>query len=439
MDQLSKERTFVNGDDGRVGILMGGGPAPGINSAISAATIEAVNHGYEVIGILDGFSHLMKGRTDMILPLAIADVAQIHHRGGSIIRTSRENPTRRTEYLENTVSALEQLGISYLVTIGGDDTAFSASEVSRHAGSRIRVAHIPKTIDNDLPLPGNMPTFGYETARHLGTELVRNLIEDFRTTNRWYFVTAMGRAAGHLALGIGKAAAATLTIIPEEFPGDRISLREVCDILETAILKRRVMGKERGLAVVAEGVAEKFDPLELVDIPGVEVSRDQHGHLRLGDIQLEKALRREIQRRFAARGDDLAIIDSNVGYELRSYPPIPFDIDYTRSLGYGAARFLLTGLDGKSTDNGGLICLVDGRIEALPFSQLRDPATGRTRVRTVDIEGHGYRVARKYMIRLEKADLANPEMLRRLAAEARMSTDDFVRRFGGVVELAGAV
>ena len=428
----------MNGDDGRVGILMGGGPAPGINSAISAATIEAVNQGYEVVGILDGFSHLMEGRTDMVLPLEIADVAQIHHRGGSVIRTSRANPTRRPEHLENTVSALGQLGISYLVTIGGDDTAFSASEVSKRAGNRIKVAHIPKTIDNDLPLPGDMPTFGYETARHLGTELVRNLIEDFRTTNRWYFVTAMGRAAGHLALGIGKAAAATLTIIPEEFPGDRISLSQVCDVLETAILKRRVMGKDRGLAVVAEGVAEKFDPTELASIPGVEVSRDQHGHLRLGDIQLEKALKREIQRRFSCRGETLQIVDSSVGYELRSYPPIPFDIDYTRSLGYGAAKFLLTGLDQASDPSDGLICLVDGRIQALPFSQLRDPSTGRTKVRTVDIHGDGYRIARKYMIRLEKSDLADPDMCRKLAKEAGMSPDAFGDRYSGVVELAGA-
>ena len=424
----------MNVHDGRVGILMGGGPAPGINSAISAATIESVNRGREVVGILDGFSHLMKGRTDMTLPLGIADVSQIHHRGGSIIRTSRDNPTRRAADLQATVSSLERLGISYLVTIGGDDTAFSASEVSRHAGHRIRVAHIPKTIDNDLPLPGNMPTFGYETARHLGTELVRNLIEDFRTTNRWYFVTAMGRAAGHLALGIGKAAAATLTIIPEEFPDDRVSVRQVCDVLETAIFKRRVMGKERGLAVVAEGVAEKFDPEELAEIPGVEVSRDQHGHLRLGDIQLEKTLRREIQRRFATRGENLAIIDSNVGYELRSYPPIPFDIDYTRSLGYGAANFLLNG----SGNDGGLICLVDGQIEVMPFGQLRDPQTGRTRVRRVDINGDGYRVARRYMIRLEKADLMNPSMLRDLAQHAGLSSEGFVQRYSGVVELAGA-
>ena len=391
-----------------------------------------------MVGILDGFSHLMEGRIDMVLPLGIADVAQIHHRGGSILRTSRANPTRRPEHLQNTVASLERLRVSYLVTIGGDDTAFSASEVSKQAENRIRVAHIPKTIDNDLPLPGDMPTFGYETARHLGTELVRNLIEDFRTTNRWYFVTAMGRAAGHLALGIGKAAAATLTIIPEEFPGDRISLSQVCDVLETAIIKRRVMGKDRGLAVVAEGVAERFDLEELQNIPGVEVSRDQHGHLRLGDIQLEKALRREIQRRFASRGENLQIVDSNVGYELRSYPPIPFDIDYTRSLGYGAARFLLTGLDNNAESTGGLICLVDGRIKALPFSQLRDTSTGRTKVRKVDINGDGYRIARKYMIRLEKSDLEDLEMRCKLAREVGMSPDAFAARYSGVVELAGA-
>ena len=135
----------MDGDRGRVGILMGGGPAPGINSAISSAAIEAVNLGHEVLGILDGFSHLMNGRTDMTIPLSISDVSQIHHRGGSIIRTSRQNPTRSAEHLDNTISALERLGISYLITIGGDDTAFSASEVSRRAGRHVRVAHIPKT------------------------------------------------------------------------------------------------------------------------------------------------------------------------------------------------------------------------------------------------------------------------------------------------------
>ncbi len=423
----------MNADDNRVGILMGGGPAPGINSVISSATIEAIRLGCEVIGILDGFSHLMEGRADMVTPLTTADVSHIHNRGGSIIRTSRANPTRHAEHLGNIISTLRQLGIRHLITLGGDDTAFSASEVARHSGGRIRVAHIPKTIDNDLPLPGAMPTFGYETARQLGTELVHNLIEDSSTTNRWYFVTAMGRAAGHLALGIGKSAAATLTIIPEEFTADKITVGDVCDVLETAILKQRVMGKRYGLAVVAEGVAEKFDLEELKDIPGLEISRDQHGHLRLGDIQLEKVLSREIQRRFADRGESMAIIDANVGYELRSSPPIPFDIDYTRSLGYGAARFLLAD-DGIN----GMVCIVEGQIRILPFDTLRDPETGRIRVRTVDIAGDYYRSARSSMIRLEKSDLANEEIRCKLAEVSGMSPEGFVRRFSGVTNLAGS-
>ena len=429
----------MNRQRGRVGILMGGGPAPGINSAISSVTIEAANSGYEVVGILDGFSHLMEGRTDMVRPLNIADVSQIHYRGGSIIRTSRANPTRRAEHLQNTLDSLRRLNVSYLATIGGDDTAFSASEVARLAEGEIKVAHIPKTIDNDLPLPDGMPTFGYETARHLGTEIVRNLIEDFRSTNRWYIVIAMGRAAGHLALGIGKAAGATLTIIPEEFTSERIGVSDVCDVLETAILKRRVMGKDRGLAVIAEGVAEKFDPEEIASYPGVEVSQDQHGHIRLGEIQLEKILKRAVQKRFEDRGETLPIIDSAVGYELRSYAPIPFDIDYTRSLGFGAARALLSEPSERYPAQGGLICLVGGDIRVMPFDQLRDPTTGRTRVRAVDVKGESYLVARKYMIRLEKSDLEDYEMKSRLAGETGMTPDEFGDRFGKVVELAGAV
>ena len=429
----------MNRQRGRVGILMGGGPAPGINSAISSVTIEAANRGYEVVGIYDGFSHLMEARTDMVRPLKIEDVSQIHYRGGSIIRTSRANPTRRAEHLQNTLDSLRKLNVSYLATIGGDDTAFSASEVSRLAEGKIKVAHIPKTIDNDLPLPDGMPTFGYETARHLGTEIVRNLIEDFRSTNRWYIVIAMGRAAGHLALGIGKSAGATLTIIPEEFTSERIGVSDVCDVLETAILKRRVMGKNRGLAVIAEGVAEKFDPEELASYPGVEVSQDQHGHIRLGEIQLEKILKRAIQKRFEDRGETLPIIDSTVGYELRSYAPIPFDIDYTRSLGFGAARALLSEPSEQYPAQGGLICMVGGDIRVMPFDQLRDPSTGRTRVRTVDVDGESYLVARKYMIRLEKSDLEDCEMKSRMAAAAGMTPDEFGNRFGNVVRLAGAV
>jgi 6-phosphofructokinase 1 len=419
----------------RLGILVGGGPAPGINSVISAVTIEAITSGLEVIGIYDGFEHLMKGRTDMVRQLTIPDVSRIHFDGGSILRTSRANPTRTPEDLQNTVKALRELGIRYLVTIGGDDTAFSASEVVKAAGGNIRVAHVPKTIDNDLPLPGGMPTFGFETARHVGTELVRNLMEDSRTTSRWYFVVAMGRKAGHLALGIGKAAGATITVIGEEFPKERITLAEVCDVLEGAILKRRVMGRKDGVAVIAEGIGEKIDPEELAKIPGVEVERDPHGHIRLGEIPLATILKREIQRRFKERGEKMTIVDVTLGYELRCAPPIPFDIDYTRTLGYGAVKFLLSEPKDDKVKEGGMVCLVGGRLEILPFDELRDPVTGRTKVRLVDINSEHYKVAREYMIRLEREDLENPEMLAKLAAAAKMTPEEFKKKFAHVVGL----
>ena len=413
----------------RLGILVGGGPAPGINSVIGAATIEAVNAGLEVIGIYDGFEHLMKGRTEMVRPLTIPDISRIHFEGGSILRTSRANPTRKAEDLQNTVNALRELGIRYLVTIGGDDTAFSASEVAKVAGGQIRIAHVPKTIDNDLPLPGGMPTFGFETARHVGTELVRNLMEDSRTTNRWYFVVVMGRKAGHLALGIGKAAGATLTVIGEEFPKERITLAEVCDVLEGAILKRRVLGRKDGVAVIAEGIGEKLDPEELAKIPGVEVEYDPHGHIRLGEIPLATILKREIQRRFAERGEKMTIVDVTLGYELRCAPPIPFDIDYTRTLGYGAVKFLLSEPENEKVRLGGMVCLDSGRIRVLPFDELRDPETGRTEIRLVDIHSEHYRVAREYMIRLERSDLENPEMLAKLASAAKKTPEQYKARF----------
>ena len=423
----------------RLGILVGGGPAPGINSVISAVTIEAQKSNLEVIGIYDGFARLIEGNTNAVCQLTISDVSQIHFQGGSILRTSRANPTRSKEHLLRVVHGLKELGITYLVTIGGDDTAFSASEVSQAAAGAIRVAHVPKTIDNDLPLPANMPTFGFETARHVGTKLVLNLMEDSRTTNRWYFVVAMGRTAGHLALGIGKAAGATLTVIPEEFPSDRVSLGQVCDVLEGAILKRRVMGRERGVAIIAEGIAEKLDPEELENLPGVEINYDRYGHIRLAEIPLEKILRREIQNRFQQRGETLRIVDRTIGYELRSAAPIPFDVDYTRTLGHGAVRVLLSASEEISKTNGGLVCLEDGHLKVLPFAELRDPLTQRTRVRRVDINSESYHVARDYMIRLEKEDLADPDMKLRLATAANMKPDDFERQFAPVVGLAGTI
>jgi ATP-dependent phosphofructokinase / diphosphate-dependent phosphofructokinase len=418
----------------RLGILVGGGPAPGINSVISSVTIEAINSGLEVVGIFDGFEHLITGRSNKTRPLAISDVSRIHFQGGSILRTSRANPTRRQEDLQRVLQVLRELELTYLVTIGGDDTAFAAAEVAGATEGSLRVAHVPKTIDNDLPLPGGMPTFGFETARHVGTQTVLNLMGDSLATNRWYFVVVMGRTAGHLALGIGKSAGATLTLIPEEFPKEALSLDEVARILEGAILKRRAMGQRHGLAVIAEGIGAKLDPEELAQVPGVGVEYDPYGHIRLGEIPLATILRRGVQRRFAARDEQISIVESTLGYELRSAPPIPFDIDYTRTLGYGTVRFLLTEPAEEWLSHGGLVCLDGGHLQALPFAELRDPDTGRTRVRTVDIHSEHYIATRKYMIRLEPKDLTDPQMIDKLAEATHMLPGDFRQAFAPTAE-----
>jgi 6-phosphofructokinase 1 len=203
----------------RLAILVGGGPAPGINSVISSATIRARLEGLDVVGIQNGFRWIMKDDIDHTTALTIEGVSRIHYDGGSVLGTSRANPTKSPALLENAVNSLLRLNVSQLITIGGDDTAFSAMKIEQQAAGRIRVVHVPKTIDNDLDLPAHVPTFGYETARHHGVGIVRTLMVDAKTTARWYFVIAMGRTAGHLALGIGKAAGATLAIIPRSSLG----------------------------------------------------------------------------------------------------------------------------------------------------------------------------------------------------------------------------
>jgi ATP-dependent phosphofructokinase / diphosphate-dependent phosphofructokinase len=432
---MIKQVTAMKTQPKRLGILVGGGPAPGINSAISATVIEAANEHLEVIGINDGYEHLMQGRTDVVRPLTIEAVSRVHFQGGSILRTARANPTRRPEDMKHTIEALRALDISALVTIGGDDTAFAASEVAKASNGAVRVAHIPKTIDNDLPLPGGVSTFGFETARHVGTQLVRNLMEDARTTNRWNFVVVMGRKAGHLALGIGKAAGATLTVIPEEFPQERIRLADVSLVLEAAILKRRVMGSEHGVAIIAEGISEKLEPEELARMPGVEMVYDPYGHIRLGEIPLTTILKRQVQERFAGRQEKLSIVDVTLGYELRCAEAIPFDVDYTRTLGYGAVRFLMSEPHDERLRQAGFICLEGGRLNVMPFDDLRDPETGRIRVRVVDVHSEHYHVARKYMIRLEQSDLDDPTMRAKLASAAHMSPEEF----GGAFKAAATM
>jgi len=407
------------------GIVVGGGPAPGINGVIGAAATVALRSGARVVGCLDGFKWLMEGDTSHVRALSLEDVATVHLQGGSILHTSRANPTKKPEHLENVVKALTALGVDHLITIGGDDTAFSARRVAEQAGGRIRVAHVPKTIDNDLPLPPGIPTFGYETARELATTLVENLIEDCRTTNRWFFVVLMGRKSGSLALGAGKSAGAPITLIPEEFPAGRIKLDDVVRTLEGAVVKRLAFeGRSDGVAVIAEGVAERLDESDLEILK--EVPRDEHGHIRLAEVPLARVLKNAVTDSLAARGVKLASGEKDVGYELRCNKPTAFDRDYTRDLGAGAVFALLDGSYNV------LITRQAERIVPVPFAELMDAKTGKTRVRDVDTATTWFRAARALQTRIEQSDLDDPQRLQAIAKAGRLSPAEAQRRYAPI-------
>jgi ATP-dependent phosphofructokinase / diphosphate-dependent phosphofructokinase len=401
-------------------ILVGGGPAPGINAVIAATAIEAINAGFRVLGVQDGFKWLVRRDTSHVRELAITDVSRIHLEGGSYLGTARENPTTSSDRLDAVVETLLGEGVTHLVTIGGDDTALSSSAVAERSSGRIRAAHVPKTIDNDLPLPPHIPTFGFQTARHVGVELVQNLMEDARSTKRWYVVVAMGRKAGHLALGIGKAAGATLTLVGEEF-GEKVRFGHICDIVEGSIVKRRAAGRQHGVVVLAEGLIEKLSAEEIEDLQDVE--RDDHGHIRFAEVDLARRVKVEVQGRFAERGIRLHVSNKTIGYELRCAAPIPFDAEYCRDLGYAAVRFLVSG------QSGAMVSIQGGKLVPLPFSTIRDAETGKTRVRYIDTASSGFRVAQRYMIRLEPDDFARPERIARLAAAGGFTPDAFRDRF----------
>jgi 6-phosphofructokinase 1 len=402
-------------------ILVAGGPAPGIKSVIAAATIRAQLEGIEVLGLRDGFEWIMHGDIEHVTPLSIEDVSRIHFRGGSHIGISRANPTKDPQHLENAVISLLRLNVSQLITIGGDDTAFSAMKLEEKGAGRIHVVHVPKTIDNDLDLPPYVDTFGFQTARHHGVDIVKNLMVDAWTTSRWYFVIAMGRKAGHLALGIGKAAGATLTLIPEEFEGRRIRLKAIVDTLVGAIVKRLSYGRQDGVAVIAEGLVLDIDPEDLAQLE--EVERDAHGNLRIAEVNIGEILKAQVQKRLKELALKTTIVAKNIGYELRCADPIPMDMEYTRDLGYCAAKYLLNG------GNGVMISMQAGTFVPVPFREMIDSETGRTRIRLVDINSTRYAIARRYMIRLRRDDFEDPHELARFAATCGMTLAEFRTEF----------
>jgi 6-phosphofructokinase 1 len=365
-----------------------------------------------------------------------------------MLGTARTNPAKNPAHMAALLKGLADLKVKYLVTIGGDDTAYSGSQVYAQAGGKIKVAHVPKTIDNDLPLPPGIPTFGFQTARHLGALTARALHEDARTTGRWYIVVSMGRAAGHLALGIGKASAATLTLISEEYPFDPstdpnrkgkrlIALDDICRVIVGSMVKRKVANRNYGLVVLAEGLLDNIGEEGLKAVMTEEeisrygkIVKDPFGHLRLGELDFGRMVRDRLETHMKPLGLKTTMVAKDLGYELRCADPIPFDVEYTRDLGYGAVKFLMSP---DAAEYGAIVSVVGGELKPLRFQDMIVPETKRMKPREVETDHVTYECARRYMTRLEKSDFDDTDQLAALAKEVKLSPAEFKAKFGSLV------
>ena len=404
------------------GIVVGGGPAPGINGVISAATLAARRTGARVVGCVQGFEWLMQGDIEHVIDLDANAVNRIHELGGSILRTSRANPTKDPANLDRVIDSLARLGVDHLISIGGDDTCFSARTVAEAAGDQLKVVHVPKTIDNDLPLPPGVPTFGFESARATASGVLTTLLEDARTSGRWFFITMMGRNAGHLALGAAHSSGSTLAVVAEEFGGRKIRLEELARRVEGSILRSTAEGRPHGVIVLAEGLGESIDEADLASVP--DLPRDEHGHLRLAEFPLGRLVRERVQEALGEHGIKATIVCKDVGYECRCVAPCAYDQEYTRELGAGAVETLLAGTGHV------MITRQNGRIVPIPFDDLIDPATGKTPVRMLDTTTEAFATALGLQTRLDRGDLADESLAEAVTRVSDLDLATLRTRFG---------
>lgn len=371
------------------GIVVSGGPAPGINSVISASVIEATNRGYKVKGLVNGFRDLTLGEQGAVVNLTTDMVTTIYNKGGSILGTSRFNPLKDEKLLGQFLAGLEAHQIDKLIIIGGEGSAYLSLKLSQ-LHRNLSVVHVPKTIDNDLVLPNNHPSFGFETALHAGSQIVEILREDAKTCRRWFVATTMGRKAGFLSLGMGLAAGATSALIPEEFAGVGPSPEDIASVIFSSIRKRISMGKNYGVILLAEGILDCINAERSSALQGCV--RDDMGRIRYSQIELGDVIIPPLKQMLKDVNLDVHIITKNIGYELRCCDPISFDVEYTKFLGYGAVQHVLAG-------NSGIMVTRD--FDKLGFIPLESMAgsDGVIKSRGVDLSSDLYRVARSFMIR----------------------------------------
>ncbi|GMT44248.1 MAG: pyrophosphate--fructose 6-phosphate 1-phosphotransferase [bacterium] len=361
-----------------IAILCGGGPAPGINSVISSVAMAFLDSGYRVLGIHEGYKGLFSAEPNVQeVDFKFAD--DIHRRGGSALKMSRFKP-KDSEF---STRFFVDYNVRLLVTIGGDDTASTANRISkflRKNDINIQNIHVPKTIDNDLPLPDNTPTFGYQSAKQEGVRIAQTVYEDARTSGNWFVTAAMGREAGHLAFGIGAACHFPMIVIPEMFNKVEITFDRIIKLIISAIVKRKILGIGYGVAIVSEGVFHFMSEDEIKN-SGIDFTYDEHGHPELGNVSKAHIFNVLLQNRLKKLGLKVKSRPVELGYELRCVPPVAFDLMYCGLLGYGVKKLF---------DEGRTGCMVtassSGKISPLYLEDVSD-ASGKIMPRLVNIEG----------------------------------------------------
>lgn len=390
----------------RVGMLFSGGPAPAANAVICAAALSFINNGAEVVGFLDGYERLedfsperpLRAGVDYLV-LTRDDVSGIRNRKDIILRTSRANPGKPITTLKDLADpekngrllavydALESLGIDALVSIGGDDTLKTANYLYRMQElmpelRRLRIVHLPKTIDNDYY--GIDWTFGFYSAAHFAAAEIRNLVADAKSTQTWYVLEIMGRKAGWLTYAAGIAGEATRMLSVEDFDGEFDAAavgRELADLM----LKREADGRKYGIVCIAEGLADKLPEDQKPK------TTDEHGNVRLGEAQVGRILADAMERAYRERtGVKVKVRSKQIGYETRCSEPSAFDVLLGTQLGVGAFRALVE--EGLT----GVMVSVEDQLSLryVPFADLIDEATLKTRVRFIDRASDFYRLAR---------------------------------------------
>ena len=365
-----------------IAILTGGGPAPGMNTVVGSVAKTFLQKGFRVIGLHGGYSGLFnKNPKTTDIDFLLAD--DIFNRGGSYLTMSRFKPTDKNFEEDFNLDFFVKNNVKLLVTVGGDDTASTANRIAKFLEEKkypIANIHVPKTIDNDLPLPAGSPTFGYQSAKDMGSIIGRTVATDAKTSGNWFVVAAMGRSAGHLAFGIGTACHYPMIVIPEMFNKTTITVDKIVNLVVSSIVKRKIMGIDYGVAMISEGVFHSLSDEE-IQKSGIHFSYDDHGHPELGKVSKAHIFNEMLEKKLKEIGLKVKSRPVEIGYEVRCQTPIAYDLVYCSELGMGVYKLFSEGKTG---------CMVyisqDGFVSPLYLKDLQDPATGKIPPRLVNID-----------------------------------------------------